>query len=556
MIANVRTKAKTKILFIIPPHISFRQYIHPAFNERVLHKKNGDFGSVLTDMPLGVLAISSYIKKHAEAEVRLIDFNIVLNKLDEFNFSSFQDFFRDQLKVHKMAGYEPDIIGISALFTPAYRNMLDISLCCREIFPPTVIVAGGSVPTNLYKEIFAESNSFDGLCFGEGEKPFLALVKATDKKRLLCEHDSWITQEKVQANRSYQHDFIEDLDQIPFTDYSICKMTEYGRNPAITAYASLVDQNQNFHVMTSRGCPHRCCFCSSHTVHGRQMRYYSVARVKEDFQRLRDQYGAKILVFQDDHFVADRKRALEIIGIVKELNLRAVFQNGLALYALDRPILEALRSAGVDQLLLSVESGSARVLKEIMHKPLDLTIVQRVANDCRQLGIYTNVNILIGLPGETKQDIQDARDFLKTINANWFLIFCANPLVGSEMFDICREKKHLKGDHIDCDYKKAVVETEDFSAEYIQDMAYIMNLELNFVENSDFRLGNYAIALKGFESAIKAKDDHALAYFCAARCYDKLGERGKAGQYMSKAKEIVKNSAFWRKYAEMFNLPI
>jgi len=286
------------------------------------------------------------------------------------------------------------------------------------------------------------------------------------------------------------------------------------------------------------------------------MRYYSLERVRQDFQRLRDEYGAKTLVFQDDHFVADRKRALAIINIVKQLKINVVFQNGLALYALDREMLEALKSAGVEQLLLSVESGSDRVLKQIMHKPLDLSIVKRVADDCRALGIYTNVNILIGLPGETKQDIADTRAFLKTIDANWFLIFCANPLVGSEMYDICRDKNYLKSGHIGSDYKRAVVETEDFTAEYIKETAYLLNLELNFVLNSDYRLGDDRTALKGFENAIKAKNDHALAYFYAAQCYERLGDRQKADLYRDTARQIVQTSPFWQKYVRELKVPL
>ena len=69
----------------------------------------------------------------------------------------------------------------------------------------------------------------------------------------------------------------------------------------------------------------------------------------------------------------------------------------------------------MNNLVLSVESGSNRVLKEIMHKPLDLSIVKRVIADCRELGIASDISILIGLPGETKQDIEDARTFLKTL---------------------------------------------------------------------------------------------------------------------------------------------
>lgn len=546
-----------KILFIVPPHISFNQFINPSYNERIIHKKFGDFGSVLTDMPLGVLSMSAYVKKYAAVETKLVDFNIVLNKLESFKFRSFTEFFRDFFSASKQKDYDPDIIGISTLFTPAYQNMLDIAKCCREIFPGAVIVAGGGVPTNMYNEIFRDSTSLDALCYGEGEKPLLGLVEADDKLWHIEENPSWITRKKIESGQSFQHDFIENLDEIPFYNYDICEIDGYGLNPAITAYAGGVNEKQqNFHVMTSRGCPHCCCFCSSHTVHGRNMRYHSINRVREDFVRLKSYYGARTLIFQDDHFMADKKRAVEIINIVKELQITVIFQNSLALYALDRKMLEVLKSAGINQLVLSVESGSDKVLREIMHKPLNLSIVKRVADDCRDLEIYTNANILIGLPGETKQDIEDARSFLKTIYANWFLIFCANPLVGSEMYDICRKKNYLKGSFIGSDYKKAVVETEDFTAEYIQEMAYILNLELNFVENSDFRLGDYKMALKGFENAIRAKNDHALAYYYAAKCYEKLGDMKEMQQYLDIAKKIVAENPFWHKYVDMFNIPM
>ncbi|MBM3251246.1 MAG: B12-binding domain-containing radical SAM protein [Candidatus Omnitrophica bacterium] len=545
-----------KILFIVPPHINFNQFINPAHNERIVRKRYGCFGSVLTEMPLGILSLSAYLKKHKAAETRLIDFNIVLNNLEGFEFSSFTKFFHDFLVSRAYLNYVPDIIGISALFTSSYRNVLDIAQCCRDIFLKAIIVAGGSVPTNMYEMMFKDSKCFDALCYGEGEKPLLGLAEAIDKARYLEESPSWITPRKLKGDRSFQYDFIEDLDEIPFYDYGICEAEEYWLNPAITAYASIEEKKKSFHVMTSRGCSFRCCFCSSHKVHGRKMRYHSIDRVREDFTRLKEQYGAKTIIFQDDHFMADKQRAFEIIDIIKELQMVAVFQNGLALYALDRKMLEAMKGAGVKQLLLSVESGSDRVLKEIMHKPLDLSIVKRVSSDCHELGIYTNVNILIGLPGETKQDIENTRAFLKTINGNWFLIFCANPLVGSEMYDICVNRNYLNDNFIGSDYKKAVVETEEFSAEYIQEMAYTLNLELNFAENSDFRLGNYEMALKGFENAIRAKNDHAFAYYYAAKCHEKLANLKKAQKYMDTAKRIVDEEPFWRKYFDMFNIPL
>lgn len=543
-----------RILFIVPPHVAYDSFINPGINERTVVKKSGNYGSVVTDMPIGVLSLSAYLKKFKTAETKLLDFNIILNKLESFEYKSFSELFRDFLSTEEYLNYSPSIIGISTLFTPAYYNMLDIAKVARDIFPNSLIIAGGGVPTNMYNDIFRDSTSFDALCYGEGEKPLLELVQATNKKEFLRTHPSWIIKEKVENKQPFQYDFIENLDEIPFYDYDILDANEYGLSPTISSYASFGGKKNIFHIATSRGCPFRCSFCASHTVHGRKMRYHSFERVYEDIKRLKEQYGAQKIGIQDDNFIIDRERAIKIVNTIKELKMTVFFQSGLALYALDREMLETIKGAGINQLVLPIESGSNRVLKEIMHKPVNLSMVNRVIADCRDLGIDTDANILIGLPGETKQDIEDSRAFLKTLDATWFRIYIATPLVGSEMFDICLKNNYLKGSHIGSDFKRAVIETEDFTAKYIKEKAYSLNLELNFVGNSDFRLGNYETALKGFENTIRVKSDHAFAYYFAARCCKMMNMEEKYLAYKTKYQEIIEESAFWKNYANQFNL--
>lgn len=284
------------------------------------------------------------------------------------------------------------------------------------------------------------------------------------------------------------------------------------------------------------------------------MRYHSVGRMREDFTRLKEQYSAGTLIFQDDHFMADKERVREILDILHHLELGSIYQSGLALYALDRPMLEAFYAAGVRQLVLAVESGSQRVLKHLMKKPLKLEISQRVANDCRDLGIYTNTNILIGIPGETKDDIEETRRNLRTINSNWFHINCTSPLVGSEIHTKSRQFGYIRGETLGADYKVAAIETPEFSIDYIQEMQYLMNLELNFVENNDVRLGEYATALRGFENVIKIKSDHAFAWHYAGVCHKKMGNVEKAAGCEEKYREFSQQP-FWRKYVKEFSLP-
>lgn len=544
---------KKNILFIVPPHISYNDYINPLKNGKQVKKKDGKYyGNLITDAPLGILSLSSYIKKYVDIEVYLLDFNIVLNSLDGFEFESYDEVFRDKLEEYANNNFEPYLIGISSLFTASYESFISISNISRELFSKSLIIGGGTLATNLYKEIYNEVSSVDALCFGEGELPLRSLLSSENPLNIINEHNSWITKEKIDNNCIFEHSFIENLDEIPFLDYALVDK-DYSLNPAFASFASNNNTFDSFYVMTSRGCPFKCVFCASHKVHGRDMRYNSIPRVKEDLLKLKNEYGAKTLVFQDDHLMGDKKRAYEIIEFVGQLGVKVIFQNSLALYALDRKMLEAIRATNTDQLVLSVESGSERVLKEVMKKPLKLSIIERVVKDCRELGLYSYVNILIGLPGETKDDIEDTRKFLKNLGANWYAIYVAAPLVGSEMFEICEENGFLVDNYLETDYKKALVSTDDFSAEYILKMTYFLNLELNFAENTDYKLGNYQEALLAFERVINSKEDHALAYYCAWKCCKKLKLEEKEKEYynlLNKYGELP----IWKDYFKQLNI--
>ena len=544
------------VLFINVPHISFNSFIDPYYNAKSVRKADGKlYGNVLTDMPLGLLSLSSYIKHSAKCtpSISLIDFNTELVAVPEFPFQSYYEYFKSYLDG---IVNDYDIIGVSSLFSTSYQSLIELGDALREKWPNKIILAGGPVPSGSYREIFRDTKSYDALCYGEAEKPLLELIEVGDEKLVLAMGSSWITNDKVDRGEQFSHNVIDDLDEIPFYDYDLVDAKKYGLNPAITAYHGVTTHERNFHFITSLGCPFKCTFCASWKVHGRRMRYWSVDRVKQDLIGLKEKFSAKTIVIQDDHFMGDPERALEIVKILGSLGLKVVFQNGLAMYALGRKFLEALKNAGVEQLLLSIESGNKDTLR-LMKKPLKLDIVERVVADCRELGIYTNANILIGMPGETSEDIEVTRKFLKTISPNWFMIFVASPLVGSEMYEEAVEKGYLKEGFVGgADFKRAVIQTEDWDQQYIQEVTYILNLEMNFVNNSDMRLGNYSLALRGLENAIRARADHALAYYYGGICHGHLGHESKYHAYMEKVANILKASEFWQNVFVYFNLEI
>lgn len=544
-----------KVLFIIPPNKSYETYTAPSFNESHYEKRNSKGEKIyvtdlVTDMPLGVLSISSYIKKMcADVIVELIDFNVISQENELLTESWEELFVREFDSYRKNKEVLPDFIGVSALFITQFNSMLALGRILKKYFSESIILAGGHIPTTMYEEIYIREGKFDALCFGEGEIPWAELINAKECQKYMRNSKSWITKEKIETNCVYEHKYIQNLDEIPFLDYDLCNPARYGIALSARRFGTdeeTIGQMPNFHFMSSRGCPNHCCFCASHAVHGRSMRYYSIERVREDLKKLKERYHAKNIIIQDDHFMADKNRAYQTIEILHDLHMVPIFQNALAMYALDYDFLKKLREYNITSLVLPIESGSERVLKEIMHKPLNQKIIRRVAEDCRKLNIYTNANILIGLPGETKKDMEDAIDFLKEIPVNWYNIHIASPLVGSEMHEICVEKNYLTEEAersiYDCDFSTACVSTEDFTAEYIKEKSYDMNLELNFVYNSDYRMGNYEEALQRFCQIIRLAGEHFLACYMAAKCLEKLGNTKESRQYMDKAMEIVEKN--------------
>lgn len=546
-----------KLLLIVPPNINFSDFVKPPENVKRSERKTGQlFGSVITDAPLGSISLSGYIKKyHPETEVQVIDFNVELNKVSEFPYASFKEYFQDVLP--KLITLDnPTVIGVSTLFMTAYRSLIALGEVASELYPDAFLISGGNIPTVAYKQIYADTDKFHAVCNGEGERPLLALLKAEDKFSYVNSDACWITKKKLEKPALFKQDAIVDLDEIPF-DYSSINLPDYELNPTINYYTSSEVRGKSFNIMTSRGCPYKCIFCAAHRTHGRSMRYHSLERVKQDIRKLKEEFGIRTLTIEDDHFLGDKKRAFEIVKYLSEQDMTAFFPNALALFALDKAMLQGLKDAGLRQLVLAVESGSDRVLRYVMKKPLKLEFVSRVTKDCRELGIYTDCNILIGLPGETKQDIADSRAFLKTTGANWFRINAATPIIGSEMHEICDSKGYIKKDLADSNYKKAIVETEEFTHQYIQEMIYDMNIELNFVYNSDMRLGDFKIAQGSFENVLKAKSDHVLALHYLAQIHKELGESDISADYRKKSiMAFESDKKFWSKYVDTYNIAI
>lgn len=535
---------KNGILFVIPPSL-------PASDlESSGTIKYSSY--ILTSIPMGILSISAYLKKYLEPEIRIIDLNIALNQSRDGK--SWLQIFEERIS-GLGSGFAPEVAGISALFNSNFSYLKMISASIREHFPQCLIVTGGGLPTNLFHEVMEEAPEIDAVCFGEGEVPFLKLLSASDKNVFLSESASWITREKLKTSFLPRVEYVSDLDEIPAFDYSLILIEEYQKNTRF--HGVKTDDSVAVPFMTSRGCPFHCCFCASHSVHGRVTRFQSAARVLSDIDDAVRQLKADTILFEDDHFFLDKQRAAEILKGLRDRHLTLEFPNGIAVHSIDEEIVQALEDAGVRMATLAVESGSEYVLRSIIHKPLNLKQVEKAVELLRAHDIYIRAFFVIGFPGETEEHRKETLEFIRNTGFNWVAVMIATPIAGSELYRLCKEKKYLVTSDIEnFHFGKGNILTEDFTPEQIERERYLINLDVNFINNYDYTHGHYDLAMNGFRDVTGRVPDHAFAYYCMARCYQKKGNLPAAIDHMQKFIEITEQDKKWKEYADYFNIPV
>ncbi|MFC1590168.1 B12-binding domain-containing radical SAM protein [Candidatus Omnitrophota bacterium] len=536
---------KTKVLFIVPPSV-------PIGDLRRTDKPNLQWNTTIS-VPLGLLSIASYTGKYADADYKILDLNLEINeKKDEFNSIKWDKFLMKQLSEFN-EGQRPDIVGISAIFNSNAGYLNPVSATAKRLWPGVLVVAGGGLPTNMSSYVFDSAPDIDALAIGEGEKPFTGLVLAGNKQEYLNTARGWMTRERMISDSSPTMDLVADLDDIPLLNYDLVDMKKYYK---CGRYHGEKESNEtSISIMTSRGCPYRCTFCASHSVHGHKMRCHSPEYILAAVREAKEKYGTKILLVEDDHFLGHNKNAINILRGIAQEGMTVEFVSGLSVRHLNEETVDALKDAGLKMATIAVESGCERVLKEIIRKPFDLTVVRDAVAMLRKRDMYVRAFFIVGFPGETKEEIMETVRFMKEVGLNWIAIMIATPTVGSELYEICRKNNLFISDKLeDFYFGKCNIKLAHSTPEQLEELRYLINLEVNFVQNYDLRNGHFGLALTGFLDVINRVPNHAFAYYYASICYRKMGKADPEKQCMSKFQEIVDSSKDWSRYAKHFNL--
>lgn len=194
-------------------------------------------------------------------------------------------------------------------------------------------------------------------------------------------------------------------------------------------------------IITSYGCPHNCIFCSTRIVSGRKVVYREIEDVIEEMRYLKEKYQVDSLAILDDNILADEERAKHLFKrIINEKFDFKFYLMNVAAWHLNEEILDLLAEAGCYGLAVSLESGCDRVLHQIIRKPLKKEIVPGVVKMCKERNLFLQGNLVIGLPGETWNEIRESIAFAEMCDFDYLAISIATVYPQTDLYKTAKEQ--------------------------------------------------------------------------------------------------------------------
>lgn len=295
--------------------------------------------------------------------------------------------------------FAPDLVGITSL-TFFYPDALRAAAAVKKTRPQTKVCLGGFHPTLYPQETLAQPD-IDFVIFGEGELTLVELVDGLDSGRtdfggiagLGFKKDSGPVINSPRA-------LTEKLDDIPHSDYALVDYTKYGH--------VLGHGGATLAIESSRGCPFACAFCDIRRTKFRYRSPGAVVDVIESWYRK----GVQSFFFIDDNLPVIKDRANEICRLILERGLKIDFKVSSRVDTVSEDVLRNFKKAGCSRLSLGIESSKQKNL-DFLGKGVTVQQIEDTLKAARKVGLPVFAYMMIGFPGQTREEMFEEVDFLK-----------------------------------------------------------------------------------------------------------------------------------------------
>jgi radical SAM superfamily enzyme YgiQ (UPF0313 family) len=463
------SESPMKVLLIQPPVQDFYdtdvrlQPIGLAYLKGALNKHLPDVDVIIKDYHAGCGRRTVAIPKEL---VYLKDYYPVADKSPFSTFDRYYHFGKPFEAIERdVVELNPDVVGISSLFTPYYREVLEIAAPVKKHFDIPVVV-GGSHASAVPESMLA-SPAVDYVIRGEGEKPLVELL------RYLRGENDIASVPNLSYKRNGRHcsnpmgeNF--PIDELPFPDLSDTAPSPY----------RFAGKPMTF-IITSRSCPHRCSFCSVHTTFGTNYRRRSLENVLEEIE-LRYQQGYRVIDFEDDNLTYYKKTFKELcsrlIARFPDREMEFVAMNGISYLSLDDELVELMVHAGFSHLNLALVS-SDKTVRETTKRPHTLEAYLRIVRKAHALGFKVVSYQILGLPNESLESMIQTLAF----NARLPVLLGASPFYRTPDAPIARGLELTETDYVRARLTAMAIETDGFSRDEIYTL-FVTTRILNFLK--------------------------------------------------------------------------
>ena len=403
------------------------------------------------------------------------------SNLQEINKTTYRVGLSNSQIEKKIKLWSPEVVIIEVPFSGWSRTAFEVSLKIKQINSQIVTILYGQHPSARPKACL-EHEEIDFVVIGEAENTILELVnnlKQGFSKLEKIKGLAFIKNNKVVITPA--RPIIEDLDSLPLPARHLLPMNEYAIAVKENPLRGVIKKPWTI-MITSRGCPFSCVFCTHHTVWGRKWRGRSPQNVVAEIEHLVNIYGIKQIDFLDDNMTLDRNRMECICDLIikKGIHVEWFTPSGVRADTLDELLLRKMKKAGCKKIRLAPESGVQKIVDTIIKKNLDLKSVEKAVRICKKIGLKVGCFFVIGLIGETKDDIKATINFaykLRRLGADSFIFSIASPIYGTELYQQAKNGGYLRPGFCEDALATAepLIETPEFSAEDLITLCKIAN---------------------------------------------------------------------------------
>jgi radical SAM superfamily enzyme YgiQ (UPF0313 family) len=327
--------------------------------------------------PLAHLALAAYIQK--EYSVTIVDTRI------EENYKN---------KIKKLLQKNPIAVGITSLTGEQIKHGLEIGKFVKKENPNIPIIWGG-VHVTFFPVQSLQSPFVDIVVKGEGEKTLYETLKAIENDKDLRDIAGIAYKENSRIHDNKERKFL-NMDELPMPAWHLIDVESYIERLSTKS-------NRRININTSRGCPHRCAFCYNQFFNKGIWRGKSSSLVVDELKFLVEKYKIDEIIFHDDNFPANKKRAIKIAHGIKKEKLDLKWYINMRADYFKREYLRELMKGGLAGLRVGAESGSQRILNMI-HKNITISQIMDSALISKEFNLDVSYSFVQGWPSETMEE--------------------------------------------------------------------------------------------------------------------------------------------------------